>query len=96
MFTDEHPKPPPPLQGLLKEIFTDTFEALVKDLEAVTDAVGGTVSAERAKIKLEFQNNVHRIYHNNYCNKLLFTERWHYVDLEITLIIEKKINTQKG
>lgn len=46
VFVDKHPKPPPPLQGSLKEIFTETFKAFVKDLEAVTVAVGGIVSAE--------------------------------------------------
>lgn len=46
VFVDKHPKPPPPLQDSLKEIFTETFKAFVKDLEAVTVAVGGIVSAE--------------------------------------------------
>ena len=74
MFTDEHPKPPPLLQDSLKEIFTDTFVAVVKDLDAVTDAVGGTVSAEIAKeklFKIACPISPHYIYHINQCNKLL-------------------------
>lgn len=43
-FTDLHPKPPPPIQGSVKDMFTDTFKELVKDVEAVTYAVGGVVS----------------------------------------------------
>lgn len=43
-FTDLHPKPPPPIQGSVKDMFTDTFKELVKDAEAVTSAVGGVVS----------------------------------------------------
>jgi len=39
-----HPKPPPPIQGSVKDMFTDTFKELVKDVEAVTYAVGGVVS----------------------------------------------------
>jgi len=42
-FTDLHPKPSP-IQGSLKDIFTETFKELVKDVEAVTYAVGGIVS----------------------------------------------------
>lgn len=43
---DEHPKPPPPVQGSEKEIFTETFKAFVNVVEAIIDAVGGTVSAK--------------------------------------------------
>ena len=45
-FTDEHTKPPPPVQGSLKDIFIETFRAFVKSVEAVIFAVGGTVSAK--------------------------------------------------
>lgn len=48
---DEHPKPPPPLQGSEKEIFTETFKAFVNVVEAIIDAVGGTVSAKQWIIK---------------------------------------------
>jgi hypothetical protein len=44
-FTDLHPKPSP-IQGSLKDIFTDTFKELVKVVEAVTYAVGGIVSGK--------------------------------------------------
>lgn len=43
-FTEEHPKLPPTVQGSLKEIFTEKFRAFVNDVDAVTYAVGGTVS----------------------------------------------------
>jgi hypothetical protein len=46
-FTDEHPKPPPPVQGSVKEIFTETLRAFVNDFDAVIYAVGGMVSAKR-------------------------------------------------
>jgi hypothetical protein len=45
-FTDEHPKPPPPVQGSLKDIFTETLGAFVKGVEAVIYGVGGTVTAK--------------------------------------------------
>ena len=48
-FTDEHTKLPPPVgpvQSSLKDIFIETFRALVKSVEAVIFAVGGTVSAK--------------------------------------------------
>jgi hypothetical protein len=45
-FTDEHPKPPPPVQGSLKDILIETLRAFVKGVEAVIYAVGGTVSAK--------------------------------------------------
>jgi hypothetical protein len=45
-FTDEHTKPPPPVQGSLKDIFIETFRAFVKGVEAVIYAVGRTVSAK--------------------------------------------------
>ena len=45
-FIDEHTKPPPPVQGSLKDIFIETFRAFVKGVEAVIYAVGGTVSAK--------------------------------------------------
>lgn len=45
-FTEEHPKPPLLQQGSVKEIFTETFLAFVKDDDAVIYAVGGTVSAK--------------------------------------------------
>lgn len=45
-FTEEHSKPPPPVQGSLKDIFTETFRAFVKGVKAVIFAVGGTVSAK--------------------------------------------------
>lgn len=45
-FTDEHPKPPPPVQGSVNKIFTETFRAFVKDADAFIYAVGGTVSAQ--------------------------------------------------
>ena len=45
-FTEEHTKPPPPVQGSLKDIFIETFRAFVKGVEAVIYAVGGTVSAK--------------------------------------------------
>lgn len=48
---EEHWKPPPPVQGSLKEIFTDTSRAFVKDVEAVTYAVGRIVSAKLTKLK---------------------------------------------
>jgi hypothetical protein len=54
-FTDLHPKPSP-IQGSLKDIFTDTFKELVKIVEAVTYAVGGIVSEKR--------NTVIRIVYN--------------------------------
>lgn len=44
-FTEEHLKPPP-IQGSVKEIFTETFSSLVNDDDAVIYAVGGTVSAK--------------------------------------------------
>lgn len=44
-FTEEHPNLPPLVHGSVKEMLTDTFSALVKDLSAVISAVGGTVSA---------------------------------------------------
>ena len=44
-FTDEHTKPPPPVQGSLKDIFIETFRAFVKAVEALIYAVGRTVSA---------------------------------------------------
>jgi hypothetical protein len=50
-----HPKPSP-IQGSLKDIFTDTFKELVKVVEAVTYAVGGIVSGKR--------NTVIRIVYN--------------------------------
>ena len=34
------------MQGLLKAIRTDTFDMLVRDVAALTYAVGGTVSAK--------------------------------------------------
>lgn len=43
-FTEEHEKPPPPLQGSLKDMFTETREALVKFVSPVISAVGLTVS----------------------------------------------------
>jgi hypothetical protein len=48
-FTDLHPKPSP-IQGSLKDIFTDTFKELVKVVEAVTYAVGGIVSGKRKTV----------------------------------------------
>lgn len=45
-FTEEHPKPPLPLHGSVKEISTETFRAFVNDDDAVIYAVGGTVSAK--------------------------------------------------
>ena len=51
-FTDLHPKPPPPIQGSLNDIFTETFKELVKDVEAVTYAVGGIVSEKEKEEKL--------------------------------------------
>ena len=45
-FKDEHTKPPPLVQGSLKDIFIETFRAFVKSVEAVIFAVGGTVSAK--------------------------------------------------
>ena len=50
-FTDLHPRPSP-IQGSLKVISTETFEALVKDVEAVTYAVGGTVSGKKSEEKI--------------------------------------------
>lgn len=44
-FVDEHSKPPPPLHGSLKEIFTGTLRVFVNDVANVTYAVGGIVSA---------------------------------------------------
>lgn len=44
-FTDEQPKPPPPTHGSVKVILTDMFCALVNGIDAVTKAVGETVSA---------------------------------------------------
>lgn len=44
-FMDKHLKPPPPVQGSLKEIFTEIFKLFVKEFKTVTFAVGGTVSA---------------------------------------------------
>lgn len=44
-FTDEHLKPPPPTHGSVNVILTDTFCALVNGIDAVTEAVGETVSA---------------------------------------------------
>lgn len=35
VFTDEHPKVPPPEQGSEKEIFTETFRAFVNEVDAV-------------------------------------------------------------
>lgn len=49
--TDEHPKPPP-LQGSEKDIFTETFRAFVNAVEAIIDAVGGTVSAKQCIVKI--------------------------------------------
>ena len=49
-FTDLHPKPSP-IHGSVKDIFTETFEELVKVVEAVTYAVGGIVSE---KVKNDF------------------------------------------
>ena len=45
-FTDVHTKPPPPVQGSLKDTFIETFRALVKGVEVKIYAVGGTVSAK--------------------------------------------------
>lgn len=45
-FAEEQLKPPPPVQGSLKVISTETFRAFVKGVKAVTFAVGGTVSAK--------------------------------------------------
>lgn len=42
-FTDLHPKPSP-IQGSMEDIFTETFEELVKVVETVTYDVGGIVS----------------------------------------------------
>jgi len=55
-FTDLHPKPSP-IQGSLKDIFTETFKELVKDVEAVTYAVGGIVSEK-------IENTVIRVVYN--------------------------------
>lgn len=44
-FTDEHPNPPP-THGSVKVMLTDTFCALVNGIDAVTKAVGETVSAD--------------------------------------------------
>lgn len=42
-FTDLHLKPSP-IQGSVEDIFTETFEELVKVVETVTYVVGGIVS----------------------------------------------------
>lgn len=56
VFGEEHWKPPSPLHGSLKDIFTGTFDAFVKDVDAVTYAVGGIVSAKsRYRISLFYQ-----------------------------------------
>lgn len=41
----EHLNPPPPVQGSLKIICTGTFDEFVKEVAAVTYAVGEIVSA---------------------------------------------------
>lgn len=46
---EEHLNPPPLVQGSLKETFTDTFKAFVKDDAAEMSAVGEIVSAEKGQ-----------------------------------------------
>lgn len=48
---DEQLKPPPPIQGSLKEIFTEKFELFVKEFETIIYAVGGTTSAKVGHIR---------------------------------------------
>jgi hypothetical protein len=55
-FTDLQPKPSP-IQGSVKDIFTETFKELVKDVEAVTYAVGGIVS-EKINKRYCYQNGI--------------------------------------
>lgn len=43
-FTDEQLKPPLPTHGSVNVMLTDTFCALVNGIDAVTKAVGETVS----------------------------------------------------
>ena len=39
------------MQGSLKDMFTETYGAFVRDIPAVTYAVGGTMSARKKKKK---------------------------------------------
>lgn len=43
---DKQLKPPPPVHGSVKEIFTEILKSFVKEFETLTFAVGGTVSAK--------------------------------------------------
>lgn len=53
-FTEEHLNPPPRGHGSVKDIVTETLRAFVKDAEAMTCAVGGTVSARRVTVRIAF------------------------------------------
>lgn len=56
-----HPKPSP-IHGSLKDIFTETFKELVKDVAAVTYAVGGIVSEKIKNTVIIMLYNEKQIY----------------------------------
>lgn len=60
-FTDLHLKPSP-IHGSLKDIFTETFKELVKDVAAVTYAVGGIVSEKIKNTVIIMLYNEKQIY----------------------------------
>lgn len=60
-FTDLHPKPSP-IHGSVKDIFMETFEELVKVVEAVTYAVGGIVSEKIRSAFIRMAYNEKQIY----------------------------------
>lgn len=64
--TDEHLKPPLPLQGSEKEIFTETFKAFVNVINGIIDAVGETVSATKWILKklAEFKGEKQHFFHS--------------------------------